>query len=244
MKIVSAISWSFYCLCKVKQRQTDPLMSLAGLNETILHCLGTIYQGWHNTMLILTETFLLSLVPELLVLFASHRSFRHLLPKPNSFQAHQLFSACCLQETSEKLWWWLQLRECKCKCPNPNFSSLIIVTISLYQQFWAELIKRLRLLVFLLNSIFKMTLKGQPKGSTFLVRKRISKLYKVTTVHPSVSCEKVSFFPCLNILRLIGIFCREQSNKTTTQKSNKFVIYTITGLAKSCVLVGQFILCL
>lgn len=34
----------------------------SGLNETILHCLSTIYRGWQNTRLILTEVCLLSLV--------------------------------------------------------------------------------------------------------------------------------------------------------------------------------------
>lgn len=136
------------CIVSVKWNPDKPdlwclCLRGSGLNETILHCLSTIHRGWQNTMLILTLAGF-HWFPELLVLFASHRRCRHLLTKPNSFQAHQLFRVWCLQETSEKLWWWLQSGERKCKFISPGIYFLIIVLISLYQQLGAEPIKGCR----------------------------------------------------------------------------------------------------
>lgn len=128
---------------------------------------------------------------------------------------------------------------------NANFQAPILVfnnsfNISLSAD------KRLRLSVFFLNSVFKMTQKGQSKRSTLLVRKRISKDYKVTAGHPCVS--KVSLIFSIWIFWGWYVFSfREQSNRTTdhwNKTKNVCIIYTITDLVKSFVVVGEFLLCL
>lgn len=126
------ISISVYCLCKPKLRQTGPLMFLPArlryCSETVLHCLSTKCLVWQNTILILTMACLLPLISKLLVLFVSHGSCRLSLTEPNSFQAHQLFSTCCLQGTPWEITTMNAVRRQEIHIYKPIFFKVVLVS--------------------------------------------------------------------------------------------------------------------